>query len=69
MASSLSLEEDDDFDYDDRVYAMMKAQGKFNVDNLPEFTNSRAGIREVGAYIYIFRLSNFNLHRAYYHDS
>lgn len=43
---SQSLDDDDDFDYEDRVYAMLKAQGKFNVDAVPQFTNATAGIRE-----------------------
>ena len=40
-------DDDDDFDYDDRVYAMMKAQGIYKADAVPQFTNARAGVREV----------------------
>lgn len=40
-------EEEEDVDYDDRVYAIMKAQGKFNSDEIMDFSNEAAGIHEV----------------------
>lgn len=39
-------EEDDDFDYEDRVSAVMKAAGKFNAGSIPRALNARAGLKE-----------------------
>lgn len=58
---SQSIDDEDDFDYEDRVFTMMKAQGRFNADAISTFTNLTAGVPEV-RYLMAIQHETLNIH-------